>query len=83
MSSGETRTIVATPGLTSQKDYFLEMLGKWLTWAPPSHPIPTTEALAEAIGKAGNENLAFKLRKDYKFMAKEKVITESNEFLQP
>lgn len=82
MSSTETRAIVNTTGLTSQNDYFLEMLSKWLTWAPPQHPIPTTEALAEAIGKAGSENLAFKLKKDARFVGQERVIMPENEYLQ-
>ena len=83
MSSNETRAIVTTSGLTDQKDYFQEMLGKWLAWAPPQHPIPTTEALAEAIGKTGNENMAFKLKKEASFVSQDKVITRDNEFLQP
>eukprot|EP00731_Ephydatia_muelleri_P034898 Em0084g11a len=83
MSSMETSAIVNTTGLSDQKDYFQEMLTKWLTLAPPQHPIPTTEALAEAIGKAWSVNLAFKLKKEAMFVGPERVITPENEFLRP
>eukprot|EP00731_Ephydatia_muelleri_P005471 Em0002g1647a len=83
MSSTETSAIVNTTGLSDQKDYFQKMLTKWLTLAPPQHPIPTTEALAEAIGKAWSVNLAFKLKKEAMFVGPERVITPENEFLRP
>ena len=80
MSSTETRAIVNTTGLSDQKNYFQEMLTKWLTLAPPQHPIPTTEALAEAIGKAWSENLAFKLKKEAMFVGRRESSPQRTSF---
>ena len=57
MGHTETSSIVTTPGLTQTKDYFQELLHRWLKWAPPIHPFPTTEDLADG----GGRNLAYKL----------------------
>ncbi|KAL5494407.1 hypothetical protein EMCRGX_G015737 [Ephydatia muelleri] len=45
----ELSAIVPRGGLTSQRDYFEEMLVVWLKWAPPKAPYPTTEALVAAL----------------------------------
>ena len=48
MTHVQTKDIISTSGLTQQSDYFQEMLHRWLKWAPPVHPLPTTEDLADA-----------------------------------
>ena len=45
--------------------FFSEMLTQWLNWAPPNHPWPTLEALSSALQNAGEESLAYSLRKLY------------------
>ena len=66
----ELSSIVPRGGLTSQRDYFEEMLGAWLKWAPPkAHP--TTEALVAALQSesVGEYNLALSLSKSSEFMS--------------
>ncbi|KAL5505349.1 hypothetical protein EMCRGX_G006764 [Ephydatia muelleri] len=69
MGHTETSSIVTTPGLTQTKDYFQELLHRWLKRAPPIHPFPTTEDLADALRGAGSENIAYKLAKHNDFMS--------------
>ena len=64
----ELSAIVPRGGLTSQRDYFEEMLFVWLKWAPPK-PYPTTEALVAALQteSVGEYNLALSLSKNPDF----------------
>lgn len=65
----ELSAIVPRGGLTSQRDYFEEMLVVWLKWAPPKAPYPTTEALVAALQteSVGEYNLALSLSKNPDF----------------
>ena len=72
MTHAETSSIVSTPGLTQTRDYLQEMLQRWLKWAPPIHPFPTTEDLADALRGVGAENIAYKLTKHKDFMSAER-----------
>ena len=67
MTHVQTKDIISTPGLTQQSDYFQEMLHRWLKWAPPVHPLPTTEDLADALRVVGAEGVAYKLLKSSPF----------------
>ncbi|KAL5477487.1 hypothetical protein EMCRGX_G024292 [Ephydatia muelleri] len=67
MTHIQTKDIISTPGLTQQSDYFQEMLHRWLKWAPPVHPLPTTEDLADALRAVGAEGVAYKLVKSSQF----------------
>ena len=46
--------------------YIRDMLNQWLKWAPPNHERPTVTALANALQKCQEENLAAKLRAEFK-----------------
>eukprot|EP00731_Ephydatia_muelleri_P005495 Em0002g1671a len=74
MGHTETSSIVTTPGLTQTKDYFQELLHRWLKRAPPIHPFPATEDLADALRGAGSENLAYNLTKHNSFMSAERLL---------
>ena len=74
MGHTETSSIVTTPGLTQTKDYFQELLHRWLKRAPPIHPFPTTEDLADALRGAGSENIAYKLAKHNDFMSAARIV---------
>ena len=65
--SSELTIIERKPMLLQEgdTDYFREMLTQWLKWAPPNHPWPTLEALSSALQNAGEESLAYSLRKLY------------------
>ena len=67
MTHVQTKDIISTPGLTQQSDYFQEMLHRWLKWAPPVHPFPTTEDLADALRAVGKEGVAYTLVKSSQF----------------
>ena len=73
----ELSAIVPRGGLTSQKDYFEEMLGAWLKWAHPK-PNPTVEALVEALrnDSVGEYNLALTLSKSQFMTDKTRLILE-------
>ncbi|KAL5493522.1 hypothetical protein EMCRGX_G014716 [Ephydatia muelleri] len=45
----ELSEIVNNPGLTTQNDYFTEMLNKYLKWAPPAKHQPSSEDLITAL----------------------------------
>ena len=45
--------------------YICDMLNQWLKWAPPNHEWPTVTALATALQKCEEENLAAKLRANF------------------
>ena len=45
--------------------YYREMIARWLEWATPNHPLPTVEALASALRKAGREQLALELERQF------------------
>ena len=74
MTHVQTKDIISTPGLTQQSDYFQEMLHRWLKWAPPVHPLPTTEDLADALRAVGAEGVAYKLVKSSQFMSDTRLI---------
>ena len=65
--SSELTIIERKPMLLPEGDtaFFSEMLTQWLKWAPPNHPWPTLEALSSALQNAGEESLAYSLRKLY------------------
>ena len=46
--------------------YVRDMLNQWLKWAPPNHEQPTVTALVTALQKCQEENLAAKLRAEFK-----------------
>ena len=72
----ELSSIVPKGGLTGQRDYFEEMLGAWLKWAPPkSKTYPTTEALVEALQNesVGEYSLALSLSKNTEFTKEERL----------
>ena len=46
--------------------YIRDMLNQWLKWAPPNHEWPTISALATALRNCEEENLAAKLRANFK-----------------
>ena len=64
---GELDIIEHSPDLFFQglSGYLRKLLSQWLKWAPPIHPWPTTEALASALRRAGEEELAFNLREKF------------------
>ena len=74
MTHVQTKDIISTPGLTQQSDYFQEMLHRWLKWAPPVHPLPTTEDLADALRAVGAEGVAYKLVKCSQFTSDLRLI---------
>ena len=46
--------------------YIRDMLNQWLKWAPPNHERPTVTALVTALQNCQEENLAVKLRAEFK-----------------
>ena len=42
---------------------FIDLLNRWLKWAPPNHDLPTVKTLAEALreGTVGEERMAYDL----------------------
>ena len=42
---------------------FIDLLSRWLKWAPPNHDLPTVKTLAEALreGTVGEERMAYDL----------------------
>lgn len=60
----ELSDIVPKPGLTTQNDYFVEMLSLYLKWAPPNKPQPSTEDIIAALRGVGEHSLALKLEQD-------------------
>ena len=74
MSHDQTKDIISTPGLTQQSDYFQEMLHRWLKWAPPVHPLPTTEDLADALRGVGAEGVAYKLVRNPHFTSDSRLL---------
>ena len=74
MTHVQTKDIISTSGLTQQSDYFQEMLHRWLKWAPPVHPLPTTEDLADALRAVGAEGVAYKLVKSSQFTSDSRLI---------
>ena len=66
--------IVSKPALTTQNDYFVEMLNYYLKWAPPTKPQPSTEDLITALRAVGEHNLALKLQEDRANFMEEKRL---------
>ena len=64
----ELRLIEVRPPLMLEGSpgYYREMIGQWLEWATPNHPLPTVEALTSALRKAGRERLALELEQKMK-----------------
>ena len=67
----ELRDIVHTPGLYSDRDYFQEMLTRWLK-GEPKHT--TVEALSKALRSAGEHRRAYELEHDPSFMCSDRSI---------
>ena len=57
--------ITRVPGLHDDKDFYADMLRKWLDWAPPDHNHPTVQDLSSALRKADKERQAYDLRLKY------------------
>ncbi|KAL5477479.1 hypothetical protein EMCRGX_G024283 [Ephydatia muelleri] len=74
MTHVQTKDIISTSGLTQQSDFFQEVLHRWLKWAPPVHPLPTTEDLADALRAVGAEGVAYKLVKSSQFTSDSRLI---------
>lgn len=71
----ELSGIVPKQGLTTQNDYFMEMLSCYLKWAPPGKQYPATEDIIKALRDVGEHNLALKLQEDVaNFMANKRLI---------
>ena len=63
----ELAAIVPKAGLTSQVDYFTEMLSCYMKWAPPNKPYPSTEDVIAALRNVGEHNLARRLEQDSEY----------------
>ena len=67
----ELEDIVRTPGLYGDKNYFQELLSRWLK-REPKHT--TVEVLSKALHLAGEERLAYQLEHDPSFMSPDNFL---------
>ena len=70
----EMDAIGSKKGISSDQDYFQELLDLWLNWAPPEKPFPCTEDLLSALRHLGQHRLALKLAGNDNFIAKKQLI---------